>query len=367
MKEQTVDLHPSIAELEEITKGSYQSIAQVCFPPWVARSGYLLCLILGGLILILTVVPWQQTSYSTGSVVPYHPNDRLQNIIAPTKGNIFKWHVVEGERVQRGEPIAELRDIDPQYFQRLQLQRDAVTAALAATEAAVETSKKNLDRQRRLASRGIKSQRDFELARLEFNKFLSQVASKRKELADVETKISRQSSQMIVAPRSGTIMREFFAQGAIVKGGDKIASLMPLARQRVVRLFVEGNDLPFIEIGSQVRLQFEGWPAVQVSGWPSTAIGTFLGVVKVIDPGESEKGQFRVLVFPDKETQEWPDDNYLRQGVRVKGWFLLGTVPLGYELWRQFNDFPPTLSSKSKKSEKTIGLQIGKSVGKLGK
>ena len=31
----------------------------------------------------------------------------------------------------------------------------------------------------------------------------------------------------------------------------------------------------------------------------------------------------------------------LRQGVRTNGWVLLGQVPLGYELWRQINGFPP--------------------------
>jgi hypothetical protein len=28
----------------------------------------------------------------------------------------------------------------------------------------------------------------------------------------------------------------------------------------------------------------------------------------------------------------------------VKGWVLLDTVPLGFELWRQFNGFPPTVA-----------------------
>jgi hypothetical protein len=35
---------------------------------------------------------------------------------------------------------------------------------------------------------------------------------------------------------------------------------------------------------------------------------------------------------------------YLRQGVRANGWILLDEVRLGYELWRQFNGFPPVLS-----------------------
>jgi hypothetical protein len=29
----------------------------------------------------------------------------------------------------------------------------------------------------------------------------------------------------------------------------------------------------------------------------------------------------------------------------VVGWILLDTVSLGWELWRQFNGFPPTISA----------------------
>jgi adhesin transport system membrane fusion protein len=30
--------------------------------------------------------------------------------------------------------------------------------------------------------------------------------------------------------------------------------------------------------------------------------------------------------------------------VRAQAWFQLGQVRLGYELWRQFNGFPPMLT-----------------------
>ena len=39
-----------------------------------------------------------------------------------------------------------------------------------------------------------------------------------------------------------------------------------------------------------------------------------------------------------------PDNRWLRQGVRANGWVLLNQVKLGFELWRQFNGFPPTVA-----------------------
>ena len=93
-----------------------------------------------------------------------------------------------------------------------------------------------------------------------------------------------------------------------------------------------------------MRLQFEGWPALQFSGWPSIAVGTFGGRVPLVDPTDNGKGKFRVLVEPDPDEQQWPSHRFLRQGVRANGWVLLNVVPIGYELWRQFNGFPPVIS-----------------------
>jgi hypothetical protein len=48
-------------------------------------------------------------------------------------------------------------------------------------------------------------------------------------------------------------------------------------------------------------------------------------------------------VKPDGEF-DWPSDRYLRQGVRANGWVMLKQVPLGYEIWRQLNGFPPSIN-----------------------
>jgi hypothetical protein len=63
--------------------------------------------------------------------------------------------------------------------------------------------------------------------------------------------------------------------------------------------------------------------------------------VVLIDATDDGKGHFRILVMHDPDDIAWPDPRFLRQGVRVNGWILLGQVTLGYELWRIFNGFPP--------------------------
>ncbi|MCA9008078.1 MAG: toxin secretion protein, partial [Planctomycetaceae bacterium] len=93
-----------------------------------------------------------------------------------------------------------------------------------------------------------------------------------------------------------------------------------------------------------VRLQFEGWPAVQFSGWPSVAVGTFGGEVVSVDAIDNGLGKFRILIRPDPDDNPWPQDRFLRQGVRANAWVLLNQVPLWYEVWRKLNGFPPAVS-----------------------
>jgi hypothetical protein len=128
----------------------------------------------------------------------------------------------------------------------------------------------------------------------------------------------------------------------MVKPGDSLAVLVPDRAERAVEIWIKGNDVPLVSPGRAVRLQFEGWPALQFSGWPSVAVGTFGGRVALVDATDDGKGYFRVVVLPDG-VQPWPGERYLRQGVRANAWIILNQVPLAYELWRQFNGFPPSV------------------------
>jgi hypothetical protein len=81
---------------------------------------------------------------------------------------------------------------------------------------------------------------------------------------------------------------------------------------------------------------------VQFSGWPSLAVGTFRGEVLGIDPSAQSDGRFRILVGEVKDGEQgWPAASYLRYGSKARGWVLLEQVAVGYELWRQLNNFPP--------------------------
>ena len=149
----------------------------------------------------------------------------------------------------------------------------------------------------------------------------------------------------MTAPTAGTVFRLIANRGTeFVKAGDAVLVLIPNTESMAVELWVDGNDMPLLSVGRKARLQFEGWPAVQFTGWPSVAVGTFGGVVQLIDPTDDGAGRFRVLILPDPADAPWPSRRFLRQGVQARGWVLLENVTLGFEFWRQLNGFPPVIA-----------------------
>jgi membrane fusion protein, adhesin transport system len=159
---------------------------------------------------------------------------------------------------------------------------------------------------------------------------------------------ARVGQQKIFAPVSGRISRvgKTLGPGQTVKKDDDLCEIVPETTDQAVALFINEADASLVSRGRKVRIQFNGFPAVQVSGFPQAAVGTFSGVVTNIDPDSGGKG-VRLQVKPDSEgiagrlEKPWPQTRLLRPGTGAVGWVLLEKVPLWYELWRQFNAFPP--------------------------
>jgi multidrug efflux pump subunit AcrA (membrane-fusion protein) len=320
-------------------------------PPWTLRFATLLFVTLSVFLVLLFIIPWQQTSMGSGRVVAYSPTERQQSIDAPVEGRLGKWFVQEGSVVKEGDPIVEISDNDPEILNRLKTEKQAIIARLEAAEISVKTALINMDRQKTLAHEGLSSRRSYELAQLEHAKFLTDVANAQAELSRIEVRLARQTTQSVKSPRNGTILRRTSGEGSVlVKAGQSLATIVPDTESRAVELWIDGNDIALVNEGQPVRLQFEGWPALQFSGWPSVAVGTFGGKIAIVDAADSGDGRFRVLIVPDG-LEPWPHAHYLRQGILAHGWIILNQVKLGYELWRRFNGFPPSLKTQPKYSE----------------
>ncbi|AGY57781.1 HlyD family secretion protein [Gloeobacter kilaueensis] len=280
--------------------------------------------------------------------------------------------------------------------------------ALAAAAASYTTAELNRKRLQELNAKGLRSRRDLELAELDFERARTEreraqaaldaarrdvsigrldqqkvvfdtaaslastrasLASARESLATIEGDIlklevdianlrGRNLQRIVRAPSAGVVVRLLkVGPGETVKAGDVLAIVAPETNDRAVELYLSDNDAPLVAPGRQVRLQFAGWPAVQFVGWPSVAVGTFAGRVAVIDAIDDGSSRYRVIVVPDPQAvrergeQPWPGAQYLRPGTEATGWIMLDTVSLGFELWRQFNAFPPTIQAQPVKTK----------------
>lgn len=291
----------------------------------------------------------------------------------------------------------------PQAKERFRQAGDRIVAAkqaLKASEQNLLTANLNLVRRNTLYEKGLRSKRDLELAELdqvsaqaevEKARALLGVAQKDQSVMDFEyarttadtgasvnaiqaakaaaqetvattqaeiqkidvqvAAIHRRIEQRTVrAPIAGRVVRLLkVGGGETVASGAVLAVIAPKTEDLACELVVSGNDAPLVTPGRRARLQFAGWPALQFTGWPSVAVGTFAGIVKVVDQIDDGRGNYRLIILPDHEMVEermdepWPSSRFLRPGSEVTGWVMLKVVPLGYELWRQFNAFPPTI------------------------
>jgi hypothetical protein len=169
----------------------------------------------------------------------------------------------------------------------------------------------------------------------------------KKKVNEAEIAFDRQATQTVYAPRDGTVLRIHGATNAdLISRGQRLIDFMPDTDELAIEFWVRGVDAPLVTPGRKARLIFEGWPAVQAAGWPSVAVGTFGGIVQLSDAQAGPDGRVRVLVTPDGDDASWPKRPFLRQGVRVTGWVQLDTVSAGYEVWRQLNAFPTSVSEE---------------------
>ena len=291
-------------------------------------------------------------------------------------------------------PNAELR-ID-QSTDRLETIRQKYFAA----DQNYKTAELNYERRKQLYEKGLSSKRDLELSELEFIKTQADLLAVKAELdiagrdiamskldfsqVDAETALKIQETEARLAdafqkladingyifkadvdisnlesriiqrnihsPVDGQIT-SILAPGSAetIKAGTRLATIVPESADQAVELYVSDFFIPLVSSGRKVRIQFSGFPALQFSGWPMVAIGTFAGEVVVIDAVASPNNQYRVLIRPDYERINdgkdiaWPTGKNLRAGTNATGWIILDEVPLWFELWRIFNGFPPSL------------------------
>jgi multidrug efflux pump subunit AcrA (membrane-fusion protein) len=183
---------------------------------------------------------------------------------------------------------------------------------------------------------------------------LSQVQSGTGDIAKLENQFSnytiRNGLYTVLAPQDGQVVKAKKAGiGEILKEGEMIAEIVPTRVEYAIEMFVRPVDLPLLAIGQNVRLLFDGFPAIVFSGWPAASYGTFGGDIAAIESNVSTNGKFRILIREAPGEKPWP--RQLMMGTGAQGIALLKDVPVWYELWRNINGFPPDFYQSSDKDK----------------
>ena len=175
----------------------------------------------------------------------------------------------------------------------------------------------------------------------------AQVAKLENDFSNYEV---RQGMYYVRAPQDGYVNKAIKSGiGETFKEGEGLVNIMPANYDFAVETYVAPIDLPLVHLGEEVRIQFDGWPAIVFRGWPNLSYGTYGGKIVAIENFISSNGKYRILVSPDPNDHPWPEDIRVGSGAYTLG--LLENVPIWFEIWRKLNGFPPNYYQPNETSQ----------------
>lgn len=96
-----------------------------------------------GFLFLCLFLPWTQNITVNGYVTSLKPEQRPHTIVSRIPGRMEKWHVEEGQLVQKGDTIVKLSEIKSEYLDSNLLIR--MTEQIDAKENSIEAYKLKLD------------------------------------------------------------------------------------------------------------------------------------------------------------------------------------------------------------------------------
>lgn len=130
-------------------------------------KGLLLGLVIG--FGFVAIAPWQQSVTGNGTVIAFAPTERQQTIAVMSKGRVVRWgeNVYENAHVSKGDLIAEVQDIDPQFMGRLEEQLEASESVVSNATDKLAASRRKLEAARRVVTSQEQLLQTYESAKAE--------------------------------------------------------------------------------------------------------------------------------------------------------------------------------------------------------
>ncbi|MBN2409898.1 MAG: efflux RND transporter periplasmic adaptor subunit [Candidatus Aminicenantes bacterium] len=187
------------------------------------------------------------------------------NITPDVGGKIDRIYVNEGERVSKGQLLAELDT------RSIRLQLEQAEAALAVAQANFNNAKTNWERMARLYKEKAVSEQQYEQVKLGYDSAAAQLSQ-----AQAAVNLAKHSLDVSImkAPFSGIIASKNAEVGDVINplmggfspgSGGGVLTLVDFSRIKI-RVEVSGSDIPLIRKGQETILQVPATPGREFRG-----------------------------------------------------------------------------------------------------
>ena len=198
---------------------------QRMFRRWVA------CMLLISAVILF--LPWVQNFRAEGIVTAYDPASRPQVIQATIPGRITEWFVFEGDTVRRGDTIARLAEIKPEY-----LDPDLVARTGLSREAKEQSAEGYLAKAQALASQAAATRQEQVLKERQLRNKLEQ---SRLKVETLEAELEQQSAQVDIARNQASRVDSLYARG--LKSLSELQDKQLKVQESVAKLTAVRNKL----------------------------------------------------------------------------------------------------------------------------
>jgi RND family efflux transporter MFP subunit len=188
----------------------------------------------------------------TGSV----ESRRSSMVASEVEGLVEKLAAREGDRVEKGAPLVELRR------QNIALRHEAMLGQLKEAEARQQLALTSLDRSQGLFEESIISQQQLDDASSEYEAWQGRVAQLQADVARLEDDLDR---TVVRAPYAGVVVEEHVAEGEWLTEGGEVVEMVDF---RDLEVTVEAPESYFagLSTGDKALVEIKAIPDYAVEG-----------------------------------------------------------------------------------------------------
>ncbi len=179
---------------------------------------------------------------------------------AQVSGQVKALKVRAGERVVKGQPIADIDDLPQRNeLRHAQAAFNVIVAERQARQALVNQAMQRFQRQRKMLREDASSREEFEAAEATLATAQAELQSLKSRLAQAEIEVEKKKVDLsytrVVAPMDGTVIAVVTHQGQTVNSSQSTPTIIKLARLDVMSINVQISeaDITRIFVGQKAR------------------------------------------------------------------------------------------------------------------